>query len=118
MKTLYFLTLVLGFSSVNLLSPNKTLSSTTIAQLDQLEGVTNVTTSVLDKLGYDCQAASAAAIICKKCSEESSITEKCTAYICDSVTKKCRKKEANLPKLPNSDGGENREPETPSLPNL
>ncbi|MGV2828000.1 hypothetical protein [Myxosarcina sp. GI1(2024)] len=116
MKTLYFLTLVLGFSSVNFLSPNKALSSTIIVQL---EDITNVTISALDKLGYECQTASAAAIICKKCSEESSVSEKCTAYICDSVTKKCRKQEANLPQLPNSDGdGENSEPEMPSLPDF
>ncbi|GAB4532533.1 MAG: hypothetical protein Tsb0014_17080 [Pleurocapsa sp.] len=116
MKTFYLLSLVIGFSSVSLIASDKTLSSTPVAQL---ESITNVTTSVLDKLGYECDTASAAGIICRKCSEQSSVTEKCTAYICDSVTKKCRKKEATLPKLPNSnrDRDEN-ESESPSLPNL
>ena len=99
MKTFYLLSLIIGFSSANLIAPSKTLSQTPIAQL---ENITNITTSVLDRLGYECDTASAAGIICRKCSESNSVTEKCTAYICDSVTKKCRKKEATLPKLPNS----------------
>jgi hypothetical protein len=114
MKTLYLLSLVIGFSSVSLIASDKTLSSTPVAQLDN---ITNVTTSVLDKLGYECDTASAAGIICRKCSEQNSVTEKCTAYICDSVTKKCRKKEATLPKLPNSERDGNESP-LPSLPNL
>jgi hypothetical protein len=116
MKSLYFLPLVLGIGTIHLFSPSKAFSSTTIAQLD---GITNVTTSVLDKLGYQCETASAAGIICKKCSDDSDLTEKCTAYICDSITKKCRKKEANLPKLPNSNNNEdNSRPEIPSVPDF
>ena len=118
MKTLYHLSLVIGFSSVSFIAPPKTLGQVPIAQLD-LNNIGNITTSVLDKLGYECDTASAAGIICRKCSESSSVTEKCTAYICDSVTKKCRKKEATLPKLPNSNrDGESRESETPSIPDI
>ena len=118
MKTLYLLSLVLGFSSVSLIAPPKTLGQVPVAQLD-LNNISNITTSVLDKLGYECNTASAAGIICRKCSESSSVTEKCTAYICDSVTKKCRKKEATLPKLPNSNSDrEERESETPSIPDI
>ena len=118
MKILYFLSLVLGFSSVSLITPNLALSSTSVAQLD-LDNVTNITTSVLDQLGYKCDTASAAGIICRKCSESSSVTEKCTAYICDSVTKKCRKKEATLPKLPNSNSDrDERESESLSIPGI
>ncbi|HHP7231673.1 MAG TPA: hypothetical protein ACFCUY_12545 [Xenococcaceae cyanobacterium] len=116
MKALYFLPLLLGLSSLNLLAPNKSLSSASIAQL---ENITEVTTSVLDNLGYECETVSAAAIICRKCAEETNITEECTAYICDSVTKKCRKQKATVPNLPDSGGEpEEREDQTPSLPSL
>ena len=116
MKSLYLLSLILGFSSVSLIAPQKTLGSAPIAQLDN---ITNITTSVLDKLGYECDTVSAAAIICRKCSEQSSVTEKCTAYICDSVSKKCRKRKATLPKLPNSNSDrDENESDSPSLPSF
>jgi len=116
MKIIYLLSLILGFSSVNLVAPQKTLGSTPVAQL---ENIGKITTSVLDKLGYECDTASAAGIICRKCSEQSIVTEKCTAYICDSVTKKCRKKEATLPKLPNSNSNQDeRESESLSIPGI
>ena len=116
MKTIYSLLLTLGFSSVSLILPNKTLSSTSIAQLDDLA---NITTSVLDKLGYECETASAAAIIGRKCLESSSITEECDAFICDSVTKKCRRQKAVLPKLPNSNSDrDENEADSPSLPGI
>ena len=99
MKLFYLLPFCLGLSSISLIIPHKSLSLTPIAQL---EDITNITTSVLDKLGYECETVSAAAMICRKCSDNSSITEKCTVYICDTATKKCRKQNANVPKLPNS----------------
>lgn len=74
----------------------------TIAQLDNLERIGEVTTAVLDRLGYDCNTVADVGIVCKKCSSESILTEKCTAYICDAATKKCRKRDATLPKLPDS----------------
>ena len=55
--------------------------------------------SVLRKLGYDCTTASVG-IICKKCQVEDN-KQICDAYICDAVTKKCRKKSAEIPALPN-----------------
>ena len=74
-----------------------------IAQLDSIENIENIgeiTMSVLDRLGYDCDTVAGVGIVCKKCSSDSILTEKCTAYICDAATKKCRKKDATLPKLP------------------
>jgi hypothetical protein len=77
---------------------------TRLAQLDNLENIGEVTTNVLDRLGYECDTVANVGLVCKKCSEDSdspiAVTEKCTAYICDAVTKKCRKNNAVLPKLP------------------
>jgi hypothetical protein len=77
---------------------------TRLAQLDNLENIGEVTTNVLDRLGYECDTVANVGLVCKKCSEDSdspiNLTEKCTAYVCDAVTKKCRKNNAVLPKIP------------------
>ena len=58
----------------------------------------NAGISVLSRLGYDCTTKSVG-IVCKKCQVEDN-KQKCVAYLCDAVTKKCRKKSAEIPKLP------------------
>ena len=63
------------------------------------DDLSNTTVSVLSKLGYDCQTLSAGGILCKKCQEEDN-KQKCEAFLCDAVTKKCRKKSAEIPQLP------------------
>ena len=63
------------------------------------DDLSNATVSVLSKLGYDCQTLSAGGILCKKCTEEDN-KQKCEAFLCDAVTKKCRKKSAEIPQLP------------------
>ena len=103
------LSLVIASLTVNyygLVHSQPSLSIEKIAQLD-LENIGEITTSVLDRLGYDCETVANVGLVCKKCSSDNVLTEKCTAYICDAATKKCRKKNATVPKLPNSDGEEN-----------
>lgn len=80
----------------NLISPAPNLAENYAGIADDLS---NATVSVLSKLGYDCQTASAGAILCKKCSVEDN-KQKCEAFICDAATKKCRKKAAEIPRLP------------------
>lgn len=95
------LAVVLTIGNFSLVTVPHTIGAK-IAQLDNLEGIGEVTTAVLDRLGYDCDTVANVGIVCKKCSSDSVLTEKCTAYICDAATKKCRKKDATLPKLPDS----------------
>lgn len=104
----------LATSSFGLVNPQPSFSRDRIAQLD-LENVSEVTTSVLDRLGYDCNTVADVGIVCKKCSSENVLTEKCNTYICDAVTKKCRQENATIPKLPSSDNEEN-ETEIDNLP--
>ena len=63
------------------------------------DDLSNVTVSVLSKLGYDCQTLNVGGILCKKCQVEDN-KQKCEAFLCDAVTKKCRKKSAEIPQLP------------------
>lgn len=42
-------------------------------------------------------------ILCKKCRADGN-SQKCEAFLCDAVTKKCRKQTAKIPKLPNFGG--------------
>jgi hypothetical protein len=65
------------------------------SSLDASSLTKNFTTDVLKKLGYDCVNASVGGIVCTKCDDG-----KCVAYICDSVSRKCRKKNAEIPKKP------------------
>ena len=58
----------------------------------------SATVSILGKLGYDCTTAEVG-IVCKKCKVEDD-QQKCEAYLCDAVTQKCRKKSAEIPKVP------------------
>lgn len=83
--------------SVGLIIPSPSLS---LDYADLPGGLGDATVSVLGQLGYDCQTASVGGIICKKCQIEDD-KQKCVAYLCDAVTKKCRKKSAEIPKLPN-----------------
>ena len=66
------------------------------------DDLSNATVSVLGKLGYDCQTLSVGGILCKKCQLEDN-KQKCDAFICDAVTKKCRRKSAEIPQLPFGD---------------
>ena len=93
----------LAIGSFGLVNSQQSLSADNIAQLDNLENLGEVSISVLDRLGYDCNDVAGVGIVCKKCKSDNGLTEKCTAYICDAATKKCRQKDATVPKLPNSD---------------
>ena len=82
------------------------------------DNLSNATVSVLSQLGYDCQTASAGGIICKKCQVESN-KQKCQAFICDAVTKKCRKRSAEVPQIPGlSDEDEGNSHDEINLPSL
>lgn len=102
----------LTISCFGLANSPQNLGAENIAQLD-LENIGEVTTSVLDRLGYDCDTVANVGLVCKKCSSDNVLTEKCTAYICDAATKKCRKKNATVPKLPDSNNEENEGIELP-----
>lgn len=95
-----FLVSSVAFLSVGLIIPSQSLS---LDYADLPGDLGDATVSVLDKLGYDCQTASVGGIICKKCKTEDN-KQKCVAYLCDAITKKCRKKSAEIPKLPNLGG--------------
>ena len=92
----------LAIGSLGLFNSQQSLDANTLAQLDNLENLGEVSISILDRLGYDCNDVAGVGIVCKKCDSDSVVTEKCTAYICDAATKKCRKKDATVPKLPDS----------------
>jgi|GEM_PF-2753965 len=99
MRLLPVLLVSLSVSSLGLMNPNPSLSSNLVAQLGGLGGLGDVedaTTDVLKRLGYDCKTATVG-IACTKCSDN-----KCKAYICDAITKKCRKQKASLPGVPDS----------------
>lgn len=100
-KAFFIASLTIG--CFGLANSSQSLSAENLAQLD-LENMGEVTTSVLDRLGYDCDTVANVGLVCKKCSSDNALTENCNAYICDAATKKCRKKNATVPKLPNSDG--------------
>lgn len=102
MRVLSLAIVSLTIGSWGIVNSPHSLSAESISQLDNLENIGEVTTSVLDRLGYECDTVADVGLVCKKCSSESMLTEKCTAYICDAATKKCRKKNATLPKIPNS----------------
>lgn len=90
------------FTCVSLITPLQILSLDYAGLPDDLA---NATVSVLSKLGYDCKTASVGGIICKKCTAEDN-KQKCVAYLCDAVTKKCRKKKAEIPQLPSLGGND------------
>ena len=105
----------IAVTSASIMSPSVGLSWETAGLADDLG---NATVSVLSKLGYDCKNASAGAIICKKCKADD-LKQKCTVFTCDAVTKKCRKKSAELPNVPGLGGSSEDESsdgiELPSL---
>ena len=84
-----------AFTSVGFILPQPSLSNDYAGLADELG---NASISILDKLGYDCQKAGAG-IVCKKCQVEDNKQE-CVAYLCDAITRKCRKKSASIPKIP------------------
>lgn len=82
------------------------------------DSLSNATVSVLSQLGYDCQTASVGGIICKKCEVEDN-KQKCQAFICDAVTKKCRKRSAEVPNIPGLGSEEEQDSEDGiNLPSL
>ena len=104
MRLLPVLLVSLSLGSFGLINPNQSLSANLVAQLgglDGLEDIEDATTSILDTLGYDCQTA-AIGIVCTKCSDDDGLTQNCKAYLCDAVTRDCRKQEAQLPRVPDS----------------
>lgn len=103
MRIASFVITTLTIGSFGLINSPQSLSADLIAQLDNLEGVAEVSMSVLDRLGYECDTVADVGLVCKKCTSNSIVSEKCTAYICDAATRKCRKRNATLPKLPGSD---------------
>lgn len=104
-----------GFISFGLMTPNVGLGVEYAGLTDDLS---NATVSVLSRLGYDCQTASVGGIICKKCSVDDN-KQKCDAFICDAVTKKCRRKKAEIPQLPNLGGDDDRDDDSGiDLPSL
>jgi hypothetical protein len=84
-----------AYASVSFFVPLPSLSLNYAGLTDDLG---NASISVLSKLGYDCKTASVG-IVCQKCQVEDN-QQKCVAYLCDAITKKCRKKSAEIPKLP------------------
>lgn len=104
MRLLPVLLVSLSLGSFGLINPSQSLSANLVAQLgglDTLEGIGNVTTDILGTLGYDCKTA-AIGIVCTKCSDDDGLTQDCKAYLCDAVTRECRKQEAQLPRVPGS----------------
>ncbi|MGD1918325.1 MAG: hypothetical protein ACFCAD_05230 [Pleurocapsa sp.] len=96
MKKLHFAIAFCAFTSFSLiLSP----SSYSLEYAGLTDNLGNVSTRVLSKLGYDCKTSNVG-IVCQKCQVEAN-KQKCVAYLCDVLTKKCRKKSAELPRLPN-----------------
>ena len=93
--------LVSIFSAAQLVIPAASLSFDSPLN----KGIEDATVSILGTLGYDCQTASVGGILCKKCQADGN-SQKCEAFLCDAVTKKCRKQSAKIPKLPNFNNGE------------
>jgi len=94
-----------GLVSLGLMTPTASLSLEYAGLTDNLS---NATVSVLSRLGYDCQTASVGGIICKKCTVDDN-KQKCDAFICDAITKKCRRRKAEIPQLPNLGGDDDRD---------
>lgn len=105
MKISSFLIASVGFISLNGISITPGLA---LEYAGLLDDVGNASVSVLTNLGYDCQTASAGGILCTKC-EADGLRQKCEAFACDAVSKKCRRKTADLPNIPgsNNDDQEN-----------
>ncbi|MEO0924293.1 MAG: hypothetical protein AAFY63_00315 [Cyanobacteria bacterium J06643_13] len=101
-----------GFVALNAIAPR---SSSALEYANLLDDVSNASVSVLTRLGYDCNTASAGGIICTKC-EADGLKQKCEAFSCDAVTKKCRRKTADLPNVPGL--GNDNEAESEDLPSL
>jgi hypothetical protein len=102
-----------GFVSLNAIAP--AMSSAGIA-----DDLSNASVSVLSKLGYDCKTASAGAILCTKCKVDDN-KQKCEAFTCDAVTKKCRRKTAEIPRIPglnNNDNDDSNSNDPIKLPSL
>lgn len=91
MRSLVLASLAVSLSIV----PNPGLTVEYAGLTDELG---SATVSILGKLGYDCTTAEVG-IVCKKCKVEDN-KQKCEAFLCDAVTQKCRKKSAEIPKVP------------------
>ena len=101
-----------GFVALNAIAPT---SGSAREYANLLDDLSNASVSVLTRLGYDCKTASAGGILCTKC-EEDGLKKKCEAFTCDVVTKKCRRKTADLPNIPGL--GNDNEDESEDLPKL
>ena len=109
MKILTLFVASLGFVCVDAMSSTSfaiaSPSSSAFEYANLLDDVSNASVSVLTKLGYDCKTASAGGILCTKCKEDG-FKKKCEAFTCDAVTKKCRRKTADIPNIPGSNSDE------------
>ena len=107
----------LFIASLSFASLNAIIAPSSSANL--LDDVSNASVSVLTRLGYDCKTASAGGILCTKCKEDG-LTQKCEAFTCDAVTKKCRRKTAEVPNIPglNNDDESDNDDNRPQLPSL
>ena len=109
MKILTLFVASLGFVCVDAMSSTSfaiaSPSSSAFEYANLLDDVSNASVSVLTKLGYDCKTASAGGILCTKCKEDG-FKKKCEAFTCDAVTKKCRRKTADIPNIPGSNDDE------------
>ena len=112
MKISALLVASLGFISLNAMSSTSLAiaspSGSTLEYANLLDDVSNASVSVLTRLGYDCKTASAGGILCTKCKEDG-FKKKCEAFTCDAVTKKCRRKTADLPNIPGSSDNEDND---------
>lgn len=94
-----------GFISLNAIAPTP---ASTLEYAGLLDDVGNASVSVLTRLGYDCKTASAGGILCTKCKADG-FKQKCEAFTCDAVTKKCRRKTAELPNVPGLNNDDNED---------
>lgn len=92
-----------GFISWGVMTPASALEYAGLT-----DNLSNATVSVLSQLGYDCQTASVGGILCRKCQVRNN-KQKCEAFLCDAVTKKCRRRTAEIPQLPNLGGDDDQD---------
>ena len=114
MKIRNLLIASVGFISLNAIASP---SSSALEYANLLDDVSNASVSVLTRLGYDCKTASAGGILCTKCKEDG-FKKKCEAFTCDAVTKKCRRKTADLPNIPSSNDDDDDNDNGIKLPSL
>lgn len=107
MKIQSLLIASIGIVSLNALSP---AAASTFEYAGIADDIGNASVGVLTQLGYDCKTASTGGILCTKC-EADGLKQKCEAFTCDAVSKKCRRKTADLPNVPGLSNDESSDAE-------